>query len=111
LLTLLDALTTYYIVNAGLGVETNPIVAGIINANPAAVFPLAFASATPPAAALAAVSRLTNALNVDLQRIVKRFVFVVFVVSAAVRAAVVVNNVCVIVVGAAPLFALCFNPS
>jgi hypothetical protein len=93
LLTLLDALTTYYVVSAGLGVESSPIVAGIINAN------------------AAAVSRLTNALNVDLQRIVKRFVFVVFVVSAAVRAAVVVNNVCVIVVGAAPLFALCFNPS
>jgi urease accessory protein UreF len=108
LLTLLDALTTYYIVSAGLGVEATTIVADIINANPSAVFPLVFASATPPAAA---VSRLTNALNVDLQRIVKHFVFVVFVVSAAVRMAVVVNNVCVIVVGAAPPLALCFNPS
>jgi len=95
-LAFLDALSTYVIVATGLGVEANPAVADIINSNPAAVFPLAFISAAVPSAAMYIVTALSYMLLARLQRAAVRLLTSAFFAMVMWRAAVVANNLAVI---------------
>ena len=96
LVAFLDALTTYIIVAWGLGVETNPAVADVVNSNPAVLFPLAFISAAPASATAVAVERLASRLPAQLRARVMRAVSVACAAAVLIRAAVVANNLAII---------------
>jgi hypothetical protein len=91
-LSLLDALSTYVAVTAGVGVEANPAVADVINSNPAAAFPLALISAGIPSAMLYVAVRLSDRLPAGLRATARRLSASAFLAAVALRAAVVVNN-------------------
>ncbi len=95
-LALLDATSTYIVITLGLGVEANPAVADIVNSNPAAVFPLAFISAAAPSAALYVAAWLSSRLSAQLRAAASRLLASAFLAMAAWRAAVVANNVAII---------------
>jgi hypothetical protein len=97
LVAFLDALTTYIIVAWGLGVETNPAVADVVNSNPAVLFPLAFISAAVLAVALHVAAWLSNRLPPRLRVAVMRYLTWAVAAVVLVRAAVVVNNLAIIV--------------
>jgi hypothetical protein len=106
LLTLFDASTTYYIVTNQLGVEANYIVSSIINADPALVFPLLLAPAALAAAALAVADAVARRVPPAAGAAVRRAAYAAFAVSAALKTAVVINNIMIIAAGAAPLASL-----
>jgi hypothetical protein len=91
-LAFLDALSTYVVITLGVGVEANPAVADVINSNPAAVFPLAVASAGIPSAMLYVAIWLSDRLPIGLRVAATRLLTSAFLVAAVLRAAVVVNN-------------------
>jgi hypothetical protein len=91
-LAFLDALSTYVVITVGVGVEANPAVADVINSNPAAVFPLAVASASIPSAMLYVAVWLSNKLPARLGAAARRLLTSAFLAAAVIRAAVVVNN-------------------
>jgi hypothetical protein len=95
-LAFLDALSTYVVVATGLGVETNPAVADIINSNPAAVFPLALISAAVLATAVYVATTLSHMLPAWLRAVATRLLTSAFYAMVMRRAAVVVNNLLVI---------------
>jgi len=97
LVAFLDALTTYIIVAWGLGVEANPAVADVVNSNPAVLFPLAFISATVLAVALHVAAWLSNRVPPRLRVAVMRYLTWAVAAAVLVRAAVVVNNLAIIV--------------
>jgi hypothetical protein len=91
-LAFLDALSTYVVITLGVGVEANPAVADVINSNPATVFPLALISATIPSVALYVAVWLSDRLPARLGAVARRLLTSAFLAAAALRAAVVVNN-------------------
>jgi hypothetical protein len=92
-----DALSTYIVITLGHGVEANPAVAGIINSNPALVFPLAFISAAVLAVALYVAAWLSNKLPAKLRAAVARYLTWAVATAVVARVAVVVNNLAIIV--------------
>jgi len=95
-LAFLDALSTYVVITLGVGVEANPAVADIINSNPAAVFPLAVASAAVPSAAQYVAVWLSRMLPARTRAATARLATVVFLAAVIIRAAVAVNNVLIL---------------
>ncbi len=97
LVAFLDALSTYAVITLGRGVEANPAVADVINSNPTAVFSLALISAAPMSIAVVVADRLlvrlTAALRVKVVRVLSAF----YIAAILVRAAVVVNNLFLVV--------------
>lgn len=93
----LDAVSTYIVVTFGLGMEANPAVADIVNNNPAALFPLAVASAAVPSAALYVAMLLEGKLLARLRLVATRLATAALLAAVAIRAVVVVNNVSIIV--------------
>jgi len=92
LVAFLDALSMYVAVSSGVGVETNPALADLVNSNPAAVFPTALASAALASAVAVAVDKLSRRLPAPIRVKVMRFATVAYTVAILVRVAVVVNN-------------------
>jgi hypothetical protein len=88
----LDALSTYVVVVSGRGVEANPAVAGTVNSNPAAVFPLALISAAPASTAVVAAERLAGRLSAALRARAVRFISAACVAAVLLRAVAVANN-------------------
>jgi hypothetical protein len=92
----LDALSTYAVITLGVGAEANPAVADIVNSNPAAVFPLALASAAVPAASTYVTTKLTRMLPLRLRTATTRLVTSSFYAMVMWRVAVIANNATVL---------------
>jgi hypothetical protein len=95
-LAFLDALSTYAVITLGVGVEANPAVADIVNSNSVALFPLALASAAVPVANAYVATALSYMLPARLRTATARLLTSAFLVAAVLRAAVVVNNVAIV---------------
>jgi len=99
----LDAASTYILITLGIGVETNPAVADVVNSYPVALFPLALISAAVPATAVYVAAELSRRLSARLRATAMRLITVALYIMITWRVAVIANNMLVIATGAAPL--------
>jgi hypothetical protein len=102
LLNFLDSLTTYYILVAGVGREANPLLATLYHQNPLATFFVFIITSAAVVKAVYAYAALTDVLSGIGGALYRVFMLMMFVIIAG-KAAVVVNNICVIAVGQAPV--------
>jgi len=103
LLNFLDSLTTYYILVAGIGEEANPLLAPLYYQSPLMTFFVFIITSATVVKAVYAYVALIDMLSERLRRASYRMFMVMMSVVIAGKAAVVVNNICVITVGQAPL--------
>ena len=102
-LNFLDSLTTYYVLVVGIGREANPLLASLYHQSPLMTFFVFIITSAAVVKAVYAYVALTDMLGERLRRASYRMFMVMMSVIIAGKAAVVVNNICVITVGQAPL--------
>jgi Ni,Fe-hydrogenase I cytochrome b subunit len=109
ILSFLDALTTYVLLVTGRGVETNVVIADVVNAEPASIFIISMMAAVVAVAALVVADKMIMRMPVAVGAKLRKAMYISFGVSAAWRAAVVINNALGIFVGVTPLADFFFN--
>jgi hypothetical protein len=103
LLNFLDSLTTYYILVAGVGEESNPLLASLYHQSPLMTFFVFIITSAAVVRSAYVYAVLTDMLNERLRGASYRiFMLIMFVIIAA-KAAVVVNNICVIIMRRDPV--------
>jgi hypothetical protein len=103
LLNFLDSLTTYYILVVGVGEEANPLLVSLYHQSPLMTFFVFIITSAAFVKSVYAYAALTDMLNERLRRASYRmFMLIMFVIVAA-KAAVVVNNICVIIMRQDPV--------
>ena len=95
-LNFLDSLTTYYILVAGIGREANPLLAPLYHQSPLMTFFVFIITSATVVKAVYAYVALADMLGERLRRASYRMFIVMMSVVIAGKAAVVVNNICVI---------------
>jgi hypothetical protein len=98
LLNFLDSLTTYYALVAGIGEEANPLLAPLYQQSPLMTFFVFIITSAAVVKAVYAYVALVDMLNERLRKSAYRMFMVMMFVIIAGKAAVVANNICVIMV-------------
>jgi hypothetical protein len=103
LLNFLDSLTTYYVLVVGIGEEANPLLAPLYQQSPLMTFFVFIITSAAVVKAVYAYAALTDILNERLRKASYRmFVLIMFIIIAG-KAAVVINNICVMTVRQDPV--------
>jgi len=102
LVAALDAVTTYFLIASGLGVEANPLLQ-LFNDAPAAVFVVQAFSILLLALTLKLFEATAGKLPPALEARLYKVFYVAFAVAVTWRTAVVANNIMGIVTGVTPL--------
>jgi len=97
----LDALTTYYILVTHIGDEANPLLAPMYHENPLSTFIVFVITSVMFVRAVSTYDMLVRMIPRAL--VAQRVFLLALTCALAFRAAVVVNNLCIIFAGYAPL--------